>query len=218
MTPKEDLVWLLEHKAPGSVLVVDEAYFHFSNDDSMIDQVAKDKDVIVTRTFSKIYGMAGLRAGFFIAKPELIEKLSTLDQSVGRNGSGSVSMGTAHAASVLDKTLIPTRRKINADSRASTLEWMEKSGYKYYPGSQANFFMVDVKRPGREFSALMQKQDVFIGRTWAAMPNYVRVTVGTAEEMQKFQVAFKKSYETAPAAAHLDLPYTAYSELDRHYA
>ncbi|HUD21487.1 MAG TPA: aminotransferase class I/II-fold pyridoxal phosphate-dependent enzyme [Acidobacteriaceae bacterium] len=220
MTPKEDLVWLLEHKAPGSVLVIDEAYFHFSNDDSMIDQVAKDKDVIVTRTFSKIYGMAGLRAGFFIAKPELIEKLSTLDQSVGRNGSGSVSMGTAHAAtaSVLDKTLIPTRRKINADIRAGTLEWMEKSGYKYYPGSQANFFMVDVKRPGREFSALMQKQDVFIGRTWAAMPNYVRVTVGTAEEMQKFQVAFKKSYETAPAAAHLDLPYTAYSELDRHYA
>ena len=50
------------------------------------------------------------------------------------------------------------------------------------------------------------------------MPNYVRVTVGTAEEMQKFQVAFKKCYETEPAAAHLDLPYTAYSELDRHYA
>ena len=78
--------------------------------------------------------------------------------------------------------------------------------------------MVDVKRPGRQFSALMQKEDVFIGRTWAAMPNYVRVTVGTADEMQKFQAAFKKCYETAPAAAHLDLPYTASSELDRHYA
>lgn len=220
MTPKEDLLWLVENKSPGSVVVIDEAYFHFSTDDSMIDQVAKDKDVIVTRTFSKIYGMAGLRAGFFIAKPELQKKLADLQASVGRNGSGSVSMATAHAAtcSVQDTTLIPTRRKINADIRASTLEWMEKNGYKYYPGSQANFFMVDVKRPGREFSALMQKQDVFIGRTWPAMPTYVRVTVGTAEEMQKFQVAFKKAYETAPAAAHLDLPYTAYSELDRHYA
>jgi histidinol-phosphate aminotransferase len=164
--------------------------------------------------------MAGLRAGFFIAKPDLMDKLTDLGPSVGRNGSGSVSMGTAHACtcSLQDATLIPARRKINADIRADTLEWMEKSGYKYYPGSQANFFMVDVKRPGRQFSALMQKEDVFIGRTWAAMPNYVRVTVGTADEMQKFQAAFKKCYETAPAAAHLDLPYTASSELDRHYA
>jgi histidinol-phosphate aminotransferase len=220
MTPKEDLVWLLKNKAPASVVVVDEAYFHFSNDDSMIDQVAKDQDLIVTRTFSKIYGMAGLRAGFFIAKPDLTEKLAGLGPSVGRNGSGSVSMATAHACtcSIQDATLIPTRRKINADIRADTLEWMDKNNYKYYPGSQANFFMVDVKRPGRQFSALMQKEDVFIGRTWVAMPNYVRVTVGTADEMQKFQTAFKKCYETAPAAAHLDLPYTAYSELDRHFA
>ena len=48
------------------------------------------------------------------------------------------------------------------------------------------------------------------------MPTYVRVTVGTADEMAKFQTAFKKCYETAPSSAHLDLPYTAYSELDRH--
>jgi histidinol-phosphate aminotransferase len=220
MTPKEDLVWLLKNKAPGSVLVVDEAYFHFSTDDSMIDQVAKDQDLIVTRTFSKIYGMAGLRAGFFIAKPDLMQKLSTLEASVGRNGSGSVSMGTAHACtcSIQDKTLIPTRRKINADIRAGTLEWMEKNGYKYYPGSEANFFMVDVKRPGRVFQQQMAEQDVFIGRTWAAMPSYVRVTVGTAEEMEKFKVAFKKSYETAPKAAHLEFPYNVSSELDRHYA
>jgi histidinol-phosphate aminotransferase len=220
MTPKEDLVWLLQNKPKGSVLIVDEAYFHFSTDDSMIDQVAKDKDLIVTRTFSKIYGMAGLRAGFFIAKPELQAKLADLGPSVGRNGSGSVSMATAHAAtcSIQDKDLIPTRRKINADIRADTLEWMDKNGYKYYPGSQANFFMVDVKRPGREFSALMQKEDVFIGRTCPAMPTYVRVTVGTADEMKKFQTAFKKAYETAPSSAHLDLPYTAYSELDRHLA
>jgi histidinol-phosphate aminotransferase len=218
MTPKEDLVWLLKNKAPGSVVVVDEAYHHFSTDESMIEFVSKDADLIVTRTFSKIYGMAGLRAGFFIAKPGLMDKLNDLPKStVGRFGSGTVSMATAHActASLQDNDLIPTRRKINTDIRAETLEWMEKNGYKYYPGSQANFFMVNVKRPGRQFSALMQKEDVFIGRTWAAMPEYVRVTVGTAGEMQKFQAAFKKCYETAPAAAHLDLPYSAYSELDR---
>jgi histidinol-phosphate aminotransferase len=161
-----------------------------------------------------------LRAGFFVAKPELTQKLSDLGPSVGRNGSGSVSMATAHACtgSIQDKTLVPTRRKINGDIRSTTLEWMDKNGYKYYPGSEANFFMVDVKRPGRQFSALMQKEDVFIGRTWAAMPNHVRVTVGTADEMQKFHAAFKKCYEITPTAAHLDLPYTAHSEIDRHLA
>ena len=222
MTPKEDIVWLLKNKAPGSVVIVDEAYFHFSNDDSMIDQVAKDQDLIVMRTFSKIYGMAGLRAGFFIGKPELQDRLRDIGGTAISNqgGSAAVSMATAHActAGIQDKELIPARRKINADIRSTTLEWMEKNGYKYYPGSQANFFMVDVKRPGREFSALMQKQDVFIGRTWPAMPTYVRVTVGTADEMQKFQTAFKKCYETAPVVSHLDLPYTAPSELDRHLA
>ena len=157
MTPKEDIVWLLKNKAPGSVVIVDEAYHHFSNDESMIDYVAKDQDLIVMRTFSKIYGMAGLRAGFFIGKPELQAKLD-IGPGVSRNGSGSVSMATAHActASIEDKDLIPTRRKINADIRADTLEFLEKNGYKYYAGSQANFFMVDVKRPGREFASLMQ--------------------------------------------------------------
>jgi len=217
MTPRADILWLLEHKAPGSIVLVDEAYFHFSKDEPMIDQVVADKDIIVTRTFSKIYGMAGLRAGFLIAKPELQAKLAELGPGATLDGQSEVSMATAHGclASLKDATLIPTRRKINADLRDATLEWMDQHEFKYYPGSQANFFMVDVKRPGREFAALMQKQDVFIGRTWRAMPNYVRVTVGTAREMKRFQEAFIKAYETAPSTAHADLPYTAPSELPR---
>jgi histidinol-phosphate aminotransferase len=86
-------------------------------------------------------------------------------------------------------------------------------------GSQANFFQADVKRPGREFSANMIKEKVQIGRTWAAMPNYVRVTIGTQEEMDKFKVAFKKCYEMAPlpASAYLDMPFHENpSELNRH--
>jgi histidinol-phosphate aminotransferase len=217
MTPRADILWLLEHKAPGSVVLVDEAYFHFSNDEPMIDQVAADKDIVVTRTFSKIYGMAGLRAGLLIARPELQAKLADLGAGAMLDGQSTVSMATAHGclASIKDATLIPTRRKINADIRNATLEWMDQHELRYYPGSQANFFMVDVKRPGREFAALMQKQDVYIGRTWAAMPTYVRVTVGTAHEMKRFQNAFIKAYETSPSAAHADLPYTAPSELPR---
>ncbi len=64
MTPKADIVWLVKNKPAGSVVVIDEAYHHFSNDESSIDLVAADQDVIVLRTFSKVYGMAGMRAWF----------------------------------------------------------------------------------------------------------------------------------------------------------
>ncbi len=105
---------------------------------------------------------------------------------------------------------MPLRRKINADIRAETLEFLDKHNYKVIPGSQANFFMVDVKRPGREFGAQMIKEKVAIGRTWPALPTYVRVTVGTKEEMQKFQTAFVKCMDQAPGtvngAASLHLP------------
>ncbi len=220
MTPREDILWLLEHKAPGSVLIVDEAYHHFSNDEPMIDQVGADKELIVTRTFSKIYGMAGLRAGLLIAKPEYQEKLASLGPGTTLDGSSLVSIATAHAclASIKDRELVPMRRKINTEIREATLEWMDQHEHKYYAGSQANFFMVDVKRPGREFAALMQKEDVYIGRTWPAMPTYVRITVGTAAEMKKFQEAFTKVYQTARSTAHLDMPYSAPSELPARYS
>ena len=69
---------------------------------------------------------------------------------------------------------------------------MEKNGYKYLPGSQANFFMVDVKRSGREFQESMLKEKVAIGRSWASMPNHVRISIGTRDEMAKFRAAFAK--------------------------
>jgi histidinol-phosphate aminotransferase len=221
MTPKADIAWLVANKPAGSVVVVDEAYHHFSNDDSSIDLVAADKDVIVLRTFSKIYGMAGMRAGFFIAKPELQAKLSKIGTGVTANGSGIVSIATAVActASLQDAALISARRKINTDIRENVLGWMDKNGYAYMKGSQANFFQADVKRPGPEFAKLMQQDHVYVGRTWKAMPNYIRVTIGTQAEMEKFKVSFKKAYETAPGTtAHLEMPYVAApSELYRHH-
>ena len=93
--------------------------------------------------------------------------------------------------------------------RAETIEFLTKQGYKVLPGSQANFFMVDVNRPGRDFQVDMLKEKVAIGRTWAAMPTYVRVTVGTKPEMEKFQTAFVKCMDKTPSSnlgASLYLP------------
>jgi histidinol-phosphate aminotransferase len=224
MTPREDILWLLKNKPAGSVVIVDEAYFHFSNDDSIIDQVAGDQDIIVLRTFSKIYGMAGIRAGFAFARPDLLAKFQSISPEIRLRNVASVSLISAAGAgaSLRDPSLIPNRRKINTDVREATLEFLEKNGYKYLPGSQANFFMVDVRRPGREFQESMLSEKIAIGRTWKAMPTYVRVTVGTADEMAKFQTAFVKCMDmpvNSPASAPvqtsaLHLP----SELDHVWA
>jgi histidinol-phosphate aminotransferase len=219
MTPKADIVWLLENKPKGSVVIVDEAYFHFSNDESCMDLVAAGKDIIVLRTFSKIYGMAGLRAGIAFARPEYQAKFSTLAPPARSLASISVTSAAAVTASLNDKDLVPLRRKINADNREETLAFLAKKGYKIIPGSQANFFMVDVGRPGREFQQAMVQEKVAIGRTWAALPTYVRVTVGTKDEMQKFQSAFVKCMDKTPGTvngASLYMPeFHAPSELYR---
>jgi histidinol-phosphate aminotransferase len=233
MTPREDIIYLLENKPKGSVVIVDEAYFHFSNDESVVSLVPKYEDLIVTRTFSKIYGMAGLRAGVAIAHPERLQAFANVAPPARSVGSISITSAAAVTASLLNKDLVPQRRKINADVRAESIEFLSKQGYKIIPGSQANFFMVDTGanqmiagQRGGPFQQAMIKEKVAIGRTWDALPTYVRITVGTHDEMQKFQTAFVKCMDTPtpgtpiPAgAAELYLPeYYAPSELHRGWA
>jgi histidinol-phosphate aminotransferase len=201
MTPREDIVWLLNNKPKGSVVIVDEAYFHFSNDESVIPLVLDHPDLIVTRTFSKIYGMAGLRAGVAIAHPERLQAFTTVAPPARSLASISITSAAAARASLEDTALVPTRRKINGDIRTETLAFLAKQGYKIIPGSQANFFMVDVNRPGRDFQHDMLAEKVAIGRTWAALPTYVRVTVGTKDEMAKFQTAFVKCMDKTPGTS-----------------
>ena len=216
ITPKEDIVWLVKNKPAGSVVIIDEAYHHFSNEDSCIDLVAQDKDVIVLRTFSKIYGMAGVRAGFAFGRPDLLAKFETVTVNNRQIGSISLTSAAAAAASLNDPQLVPLRRKINRDTLDDTLAFLQKNNYAFIPGAQANMFMVDVKRPGGEVQKAMMAQKVAIGRVWSIYPTMVRVTVGTPEEMKKFQTAFYKvmNEPTAPVAAHLDINDIPH-ELDR---
>jgi histidinol-phosphate aminotransferase len=186
LTPKDDILWALDHKPAGSILLVDEAYIHISNSPSVIDQVALGKDLIVLRTFSKIYGMAGIRCGVAFGRPDLLEKLNVY----GRNPLPVTALAAA-CASLKQPDLVPTRRKIMADTRSSTFAWLDRKGYKYIP-SLSNCFMVDTGRPGRQVIAAMQQHDVYIGRTWPIWPTYVRITVGTPHEMEVFQTAFEK--------------------------
>jgi histidinol-phosphate aminotransferase len=145
--------------------------------------------------------MAGLRAGVVVAHPERLAAFTKVAAPARSLASISITSAAAARASLEDKDLVPTRRKINTDVREETIAFLTKQGYKIIPGSQANFFMVDVNRPGREFAQSMLKEKVAIGRSWAALPTYVRVTVGTKDEMAKFQTAFVKCMDMKPASS-----------------
>ena len=186
LTPKSEIEWLVANKPAGSVVMIDEAYTHIAGAPFNSDLVAQGKDVVLLRTFSKIYGMAGLRAGAAIARPELLDKLG---------GWGATMMPitgmVAATASLQAKDLVPTRRKLIAQVRVDTFNFLERNNFKFVP-SVSNCFMVDTGRPGSNAVLAMRKEKVYVGRVWPVWPNYVRVSVGTADEMKKFQSAFSK--------------------------
>ena len=186
LTPKADIEWLVANKPKGSVVMVDEAYTHIAGAPFNTDLVAADKDVVVLRTFSKIYGMAGLRAGAAIARPDLLDKLDGYSHSML-----PITGMVAASASLQQPDLVPTRRKIIADVRSDTLSFLAKHNFRYVP-SVSNCFMVDVGRPGNDVIMALRREKVYIGRVWPAWPTYVRVTVGTQDEMNKFRTAFLK--------------------------
>ena len=207
LTSHPDIEYLAENKPKGSVVLVDEAYLHFSDGTSAVDLVKADKDVILLRTFSKIYGMAGLRCGYALGRPDLLNKV----QEYGGWNAMPITALVAASASLKHTQLVPERKKMNADIRTEVFQWLDRNGYSYVP-SQSNCFMLDVKRPAKEVIDAMQHQNVFIGRIWPAWPTYTRITVGTRPEMEEFQVALKKVMIGAVTAsvspvrrkAHLD--------------
>jgi histidinol-phosphate aminotransferase len=185
-TPKSEIEWLIENKPKGAIILLDEAYIHISGDPMCNDLVAKDKDVVLLRTFSKIYGMAGIRAGVAMARPDLLAKLSGYSASML-----PITAMAGASASLKVKDLVPKRRKIIADTRAGVFSFLDKHNFHYVP-SVSNKFMLDVHRPGREIITAMRRENVYIGRVWPSWPTYVRVTIGTPEEMKKFEAAFLK--------------------------
>jgi histidinol-phosphate aminotransferase len=187
LTSHPDIEYLVENKPKASVVLVDEAYIHFSTASSTLDLVKAGKDVIVLRTFSKIYGMAGLRCGFAVARPDLLEKIM---QAGGWNFM-PITAVVAATASLKDAELVPQRRRINASIRQETFQWLDRNGYSYIP-SESNCFLLDTKRPGKQVIDAMATQKVYVGRIWPVMPTHVRITVGTRDEMSLFQGAFQR--------------------------
>jgi len=186
LTPHSDIEQLLAAKPKGSVVLVDEAYIHFSDGVSALDLVKADRDVIVLRTFSKIYGMAGIRCGMAIGRPDLLAKLENFS---GWSAMPITALAAA-TASLKHEHLVADRKKLNAEIRQKTFDWLGSHGHSFVP-SESNCFMLDTKRPAKEVIDSMAARNVFIGRIWPVWPTYTRITVGTQQDMEAFQVAFQ---------------------------
>jgi len=200
LTSRKDFEYILANKKKDAVLVIDEAYVHFAGPEHMSTElVRQDKDVVVLRTFSKIYGMAGLRAGALYGRPDLLAKVS----EYGRGGHLPVTATACAAASMkVGPKLMKERLEINKRNRDLAFEHLEKVGVSYIP-STSNFFMMSVKgMKGEEVGKAMAAKKVLLaGNRWPEWPEHIRVTVGTYEEMGKFNAALDLVLKEGPAKA-----------------
>jgi histidinol-phosphate aminotransferase len=184
VTPRAEIEWLIANKPAGSIVLLDEAYIHFSDEPPGSDLVRAQKDVIVLRTFSKVYGMAGLRAGFALGRPELVQKMARF-----QIGAMPVTAMAAAHAMLRDPELVPVRKRGNAARRADLMAFFAQHGYAYTP-SVSNKLMVDTRLPTQTVIDRLAERDVFVGRAWPVWPTHVRVSIGSSEDMARFKTAF----------------------------
>jgi len=198
MTSKADFDYILANKPKDAVLVIDEAYVHFSGEENYSTHYVRDeKDVVVLRTFSKIYGMAGLRAGALYGRPDLLDKVRAF-------GAGGHLPVTATACAAASMKVLPAMLKerigINTRNRDLAFEHMQKIGVSYIP-SGSNFFMISIKGfTAAQIGAQMASKKVQIAgaNRWPEWPDRIRVTVGTTEEMQKYNAALSEVVKEGP--------------------
>jgi len=188
ITPKAEVRRAIESAGSEAMVVVDEAYHHYvlSEDyESVEPLVATHSNLVVLRTFSKIYGMAGLRCGYAIAQPATLTKMS---ERQSRNNVNVAALLAARA-SLADQDWVAKSRKTNAETRAMVFAKLKELGFETTP-SETNFFMIDVGRDSREIASPMREKGVLVGRPFPPMNDWLRVSIGTRPQMERFVEAF----------------------------
>ena len=187
ITPTADIDWLVANMHGNAILAVDEAYIHFDPKiESAVKHVNAGRRVIVFRTFSKIYGMAGLRVGFACAKQEFMRKMLPF-----RSNSISVVGVYAASAAINEPSVLTERRARLNGTRDRLCGWLRQQRFAYLE-PHANFLMIDLKRDVRPVIAGMAKQGVAVGRPFPPLNQLLRVSVGSEADMLKFRTAFER--------------------------
>jgi histidinol-phosphate aminotransferase len=190
ITPKEELRDFIAKTPRETMVLVDEAYFHYADSpdyESVIPLVKDHPNLVVARTFSKIYGMAGLRCGYCVAQAETIKQMRPHQMWDSVN-----CMALAAAtASLDDPDQVTNGQRSNREAKTFTTSELDKMGYKTIP-SQANFIMFDCKRPVVPLIQAMKQRNVHVGRLFPALPNHMRLTIGKKSEMETFLATFRE--------------------------
>ncbi len=190
ITPKDELRDFIAKTPRETMILVDEAYFHYADSPDYESVIALTKDhpnLIVSRTFSKIYGMAGLRCGYCVAQKETIDRMRPYQMWDSVN----IMALAAASASLDDPDQVPNGQRLNSEAKMFVTSELARAGYKTIP-SQANFIMIDCRRPVVPLIKAMKEQNVHVGRLFPALPNHMRVTIGKKTEMETFVSAFKQ--------------------------
>ncbi|HEY6219614.1 MAG TPA: histidinol-phosphate transaminase [Gemmatimonadaceae bacterium] len=185
---KSEIKQLLDGIPEDTVVLIDEAYHHFVEDPdyaTSVPYVLEGRPVIIARTFSKIAGLAGMRLGYAVAPKEIIEQMQPYS-------TGTINAIVKHGgvASLKDTESQATVKRMTLELRKKMTGELTSMGYAVIP-SETNFFMVNLKRPMRPVIDEFRKQGVLVGRPFPPLNEHLRVSVGTAEETDRFMKAFK---------------------------
>ncbi|HXM79321.1 MAG TPA: histidinol-phosphate transaminase [Thermoanaerobaculia bacterium] len=187
-------------RVPASAtILVDEAYHHFVEDPryrTACGLIEKHPNVVVARTFSKIYGMAGLRLGYAVGSEQRISQLSRYASWSNANA----AVLTAALASLADADLVPRLRRTFNDTRRWLIATMTQRGRRVIP-SETNFVMIDVGSDVTPIIRAFREKKILVGRKFPSLATWLRVTIGKREEMEAFVAAFSDILPAKAAAA-----------------
>ena len=183
-----ELISFIEAATKNATVLIDEAYIDFTSQDSMSHLAVKNKNLIVVKTFSKIYGLAGARIGYAIAHKDAIDQISQLQSWA--NGGVSLVSRTAAIASLKDDDFVKQCFSKNEVARKYTIEQLTLLNISCIP-SQTNFIYFSLTNYKKDFFALLKSNNIQGTGIFEEDGKWTRITVGTMEEMQKFITAIK---------------------------
>jgi histidinol-phosphate aminotransferase len=187
---RDELLAFLERVPAATKVVVDEAYFHFADDAryASADQwLGRFPNLLVVRTFSKVFGLAGMRLGYAVGSAEAIAAMQR--HRVYSNGNAAVL--EAALASLGDSAHVEEQRRRNARTRSWLYAELTKDGRRYIP-SQANFVMIGIGSDVKPVIQAFRDRGIMVGRRFPSMEDWLRITIGTPEEMRAFVAALRE--------------------------
>jgi histidinol-phosphate aminotransferase len=190
LTKKQDIRAFVSEVSRPTTVLIDEAYHHYVDSDDYESTIPLVKDypnLIVARTFSKIYGMAGLRFGYCVASSDSILRMRTHQSWDNVN----IMALVAATASLDDKDHVELNRRRNKETKQQVQAELDKLGYRYI-SSHTNFMMIDLRREVKPVIASLAQRNVQVGRVFPSLPNFLRVTIGTRPQMETFISAFRQ--------------------------